>query len=373
MLRSCRITIVSVGDSYASGEGAPDQPGPFAGPQIWHGDNRDGMASSCHRSNLAAPAVAAKLVGDQRMQSPYSITQHGPSSGCQVGWRSVPRQFLHIACSGEKISELTGPGGQLDTAAALAAGPIDALIISIGGNDIEFGSIVGACLAIPCESILLESFPGAAIDLAPRIAAINTAIRTLPVPVRHVFVTEYPDPSTTLFPPPDNRCGIPFAPNIPLAGFDTLLPSSAEWAADIVIAPLTERYPAESPAPIRHHRGGPMWHFVGGISTAFHGHGYCMGLPNILLPLPHMLLTNRMINTVADSLATQGDIKGTMHPNADGHRAAASVIAGAIIANVPVEIIPTPVPPTRKTPAPRPGKVCIKKPWTPGCEDFSEL
>jgi hypothetical protein len=64
------ITIVSVGDSYASGEGAPDQPGPFAGPQIWHGDNRDGMASSCHRSNLAAPAVAAKLVGDQRMQSP---------------------------------------------------------------------------------------------------------------------------------------------------------------------------------------------------------------------------------------------------------------------------------------------------------------
>jgi hypothetical protein len=297
-----------------------------------------------------APAVAAKLVGDQ-----------------------CPVNFLHIACSGEKISELTGPGGQLDTAAALAAGPIDALIISIGGNDIEFGSIVGACLAIPCESILLESFPGAAIDLAPRIAAINTAIRTLPVPVRHVFVTEYPDPSTTLFPPPDNRCGIPFAPNIPLAGFDTLLPSSAEWAADIVIAPLNGALSSGVSSANSASPGGPMWHFVGGISTAFHGHGYCMGLPNILLPLPHMLLTNRMINTVADSLATQGDIKGTMHPNADGHRAAASVIAGAIIANVPVEIIPTPVPPTRKTPAPRPGKVCIKKPWTPGCEDFSEL
>lgn len=112
------------------------------------------MAGRCHRSNLAATGRAAKLVGDQ-----------------------TPVNFLHIACSGEKIAVLTNPGGQLDTAAALAGGPIDALIISIGGNDIEFESIVIGCVAAPCELVLPESFPQAAIDLTPRIVAINDAIR----------------------------------------------------------------------------------------------------------------------------------------------------------------------------------------------------
>src|SRR5712691_8380419 len=60
------ITIVSVGDSYASGEGAPDEWGPFAEHPIWRGDNSDGMAADCHRSNLAAPAAAARLVGKVR-------------------------------------------------------------------------------------------------------------------------------------------------------------------------------------------------------------------------------------------------------------------------------------------------------------------
>jgi len=36
------IRIVSVGDSYASGEGAPDSSGPFASHPIWKGDNTEG-------------------------------------------------------------------------------------------------------------------------------------------------------------------------------------------------------------------------------------------------------------------------------------------------------------------------------------------
>lgn len=337
------ITIVSVGDSYASGEGAPDQPV----PQHWQGDNRDNMADRCHRSNLAAPAVAAKLVGDQR-----------------------PVNFLHIACSGDKIADLTGPGGQLETAASFAGGPIDALIISIGGNDIGFASIVGACLAAPCELFAFDGFPGAAIDLAPGVAAIDSAIRALPVQVRHVFVTEYPDPSTTFFPVPDHRCGTPFAMNILGGGFETLLPSSAEWAADLVVTPLNGALSSAVSRANSAGPGGPTWHYVGGISAAFHGHGYCMGLPNLM---PHMWIANRMINTVADSLGQQGDVRGSMHPNVEGQRAAAGVIAGAIIANVPVDVFPPisppqPVPPTQtQPPTLSPAeKVCRSKPWLCG-------
>jgi hypothetical protein len=70
---------------------------------------------------------------------------------------------------------------------------------------------------------------------------------------------------------------------------------------------------------------------VSGISAAFVGHGYCMGLPN---PALHMTFARRMINTPLDSLLSQQDLEGAMHPNALGHAASAQVIADAILAGV---------------------------------------
>src|SRR5262249_4235681 len=122
------ITIVSVGDSYASGEGAPDLAGPVVSGPRWRGDNRDSHALLCHRSNNAAPVLAAKLISSIR-----------------------PASFFHLACSGSTIAMLTGPvnpavpgSGQLANAARLTGGPIDALIISIGGNDVGFAAVVGS-------------------------------------------------------------------------------------------------------------------------------------------------------------------------------------------------------------------------------------
>jgi len=154
------ITIVSVGDSYASGEGAPDLAGPSVPLPRWRGDNRDLAAVRCHRSNNAAPVQAARLVASIR-----------------------PVSFWHFACSGSRITDLTAPGsGQLATAASHVAAPIDALIISIGGNDVDFAGVVGGCLALPCQIYLPDAFPGAVTALAPSLSSLVIAVAKMPVP-----------------------------------------------------------------------------------------------------------------------------------------------------------------------------------------------
>ena len=271
------ITIVSVGDSYASGEGAPDLAGTGVPLPRWRGDNRDGAAVTCHRSNNAAPAMAARLIASIR-----------------------PATFFHFACSGAVISDVTG--GQLATAARIVGGPIDALIISVGGNDVNFAEVVGSCLALPCELFGPAAFPGP------------------------VFALTFP----------------PGTPNIPGSGFDGLDFTKAETAAATVIQPLNATLAITVATAAAVSPGGPVWHFVTGISSAFDTHGYCMGLPN---PAPQMWVTGRMVNTFADSEIIQGDERGTMHPNASGQGAASAAIATAIMASVPIVTAPSTAPP----------------------------
>src|SRR4051794_28162839 len=91
------IVLAGLGDSYASGEGA------MGG--AW-------TDFVCHRSELAGP----KLVADRLMTDlPNSI-------------------FQFLACSG---ATTTGFQGQLR---ALREGVIDAITVSIGGNDVDFAN-----------------------------------------------------------------------------------------------------------------------------------------------------------------------------------------------------------------------------------------
>jgi hypothetical protein len=311
------ITIISVGDSYASGQGAPDVASPFAVAGRWSGDDNDHMAVGCHRSNNAAPVKAVALLKAIR----------------------PVKMFHHFACSGAVITDLTKRSGQLDSmvTAVGAGGTVDALIISIGGNDINFAAVVGGCLVLPCEAWTPAAFPTGAVNLGPGLAALVTKVRGLSVTVRHVFITEYPDPSTTPF-GPASRCGSPATPEIPGSGFENLDAIRGEVAASTVITPLNATLLA-AVSGANTSGGGPVWHYVGGISAAFLGHGYCMGWPN---PAPHMWVAGRMINTVTDSFLTQQDILGTMHPNVAGNDAAAVVIAASILANVPFTTTPMP-------------------------------
>jgi hypothetical protein len=141
--------IVSLGDSYGSGEGNPDVEmgrglfGEKTSDAVWQ-DRR------CHRTAQAGSAQAARWLelADPRT----SVT------------------FLHIACSGAEalnglLSTYSGLHGtweanhmapldpQITQARELVAGrEIDALYLSIGGNDAKFANLVMSCVALaPCN------------------------------------------------------------------------------------------------------------------------------------------------------------------------------------------------------------------------------
>jgi lysophospholipase L1-like esterase len=124
------LTILAFGDSYISGEGAP---------RYLEGTNIPGSGNNaCRRAPSAYPYVVA-----ERLQS----------------------SLIFLACSGAKTTNMDDddqprplpdplteiPGGEDQIQRLLASysdeiDGVDAVLVSIGGNDVYFGNIVQACL-----------------------------------------------------------------------------------------------------------------------------------------------------------------------------------------------------------------------------------
>jgi lysophospholipase L1-like esterase len=126
------ILVVVLGDSYASGEGNPRnvmawmRQGGSLTP-YWDDD-------ACRRSTRAAPAQAALAL--EKSSSATSVT------------------LVFVACSGATVdSGILGPqtgsgqsSGQIEQATALLGGrPADLVLLSIGGNDVGFTSVLATC------------------------------------------------------------------------------------------------------------------------------------------------------------------------------------------------------------------------------------
>jgi hypothetical protein len=162
------LLIVSLGDSFASGEGNPHSYGLFDGfiplpVNVKWGDDvpaLSGDKSQCHRSAYAGSALAAAWLEEKDPRT--SVT------------------FVHLACSGAKIEDQTlwgdyagmmryhKEGGLLDpyrgvnvptgsgvgdrrpqvdeAATVTGTRTVDAMTVSIGGNDVHFASIIKDCM-----------------------------------------------------------------------------------------------------------------------------------------------------------------------------------------------------------------------------------
>lgn len=126
------IIMVALGDSYASGEGNPRNVNAW----IQNGGGIDPYwdDNSCNRSALAGPARAALAL--ERASASTSVT------------------LVHVACSGATVEQgVLGPQpgsaalSQIEQARRLIGErTIDAVTISVGGNDIGFGSVLETCL-----------------------------------------------------------------------------------------------------------------------------------------------------------------------------------------------------------------------------------
>jgi len=354
------LLIFGIGDSYGSGEGSPDVVDFEEGGVQWQNKR-------CHRSAQSGQVRAAHMIEEADPHT--SVT------------------FVHVACSGGRIYEaLLEPYDgidfepedeplmpQIDRVAELAelagGSEIDALFVSIGGNDINFSRVVKACvLATDChlgspmidevlestatlvccwtgsfedecksyldpDVISVDSLDAREIfeigskeeyvddmdirqdgldDLPSNYDALALAIvGSLGMDPTRVYLTEIPDVTRDEF---GDLCAWPTK----LPGYMESLRIAAqqvpgvtepemEWASTFV---LTELRAAMRASANKH-----GWQFVDSVDARFAGHGYCSDVTWL----------TRLQNT----FQFQGDENGALHPNPEGYGAYAEAIVEA--------------------------------------------
>lgn len=276
-IRNDRL-IVSIGDSYASGEGVPDRPGLNT---VW-------VEPEAHRSFRAGPALAAK---------DWENTIEGDLVS-----------FLSFATSGAEFDRgLFKPQddwqaiGQIKEAKrAIGDRTIDALLISIGGNDIGFADVLKILALDPSRrvaSIALNRVAEEIEKLEDNFDELEKQIRKLNPD--HVFITEYPIAHF------DRKDGTA------RGGCGTFSLVNVDEANSV--KQLGERLNETVEAAANDHN----WTFVDGVVNGFRGRGYCES-------------DDRYFVTLSESRRSQGNIKGTMHPNRKGHRIYADRITAAL-------------------------------------------
>src|SRR4051812_28641994 len=159
------LLIVSLGDSFASGEGNPHSFGlgngllPFPVNVKWQAEDDTG-ASRCHRSAYSGSALAAAWLEDHDPKSSVTFVQLA-CSGAKIedqhlnGDRATGDAFHHEGglldpyrgVEPQVIGLTTEEPPQVDHAAQVTGSrDVDAMTVSIGGNDLHFSSIIKDCL-----------------------------------------------------------------------------------------------------------------------------------------------------------------------------------------------------------------------------------
>jgi hypothetical protein len=394
------ILIVALGDSYSSGEGNPDQPivkdrhpafwlDGFGGVPSAYGSIAEQINASqnharSHRSGLAWAAQAALKI--ERADPRSSVT------------------FVFLAASGATISKgvigrYEGVDNEVSVPLADPAMPsqisetkrlvknrsIDALTISIGGNDMGFANILvalmlhshTACHFMPdCLTYgdienamktgkwedlhipvlmsggmsVMSFFTGGSgsIELGntPGLNKLydefdKMAQKFSQLNVKNVYFIEYPDPSLN-----GSVCSEILDDITGSAKIDL---DEANWARVHVLNPMND---AVKKAAKDHH-----WIFMQSSASefTFGEHGECGAAPYSASNYPDYITPwnevgssasgTRWFRTASESLVIQGDgsghrgksaTKGTMHPNEFGHKLYADALLNTI--RLPVDI-----------------------------------
>lgn len=121
--------LVSLGDSYSSGEGARDRTNPTWDEPTWTGRLHAIPGNGCHRSPNAWPRLLGVTAG-----------RHLACSGAEI---------LHVIARGQK-TRAPDHVAQLTRLRMLdAALEIETVLLTIGGNDLGFARKIKACFLWP--------------------------------------------------------------------------------------------------------------------------------------------------------------------------------------------------------------------------------
>lgn len=352
--------VVSIGDSAASGQGNPDIPGKPAGfdvdiewweyfiPPALHYELTK-AAYDYARNQLKLNFVTAAAHWDASVDMDPDPVWLEPKadrslrSGHALGAKRLEEldkgimiTFLPFARTDSRIqSGLTGPrdndgwiggDGQIaEVARTIGNRRIDALLVSIGINDIGVTSSLTDLEA--GDNKLWSSF--ASTDDADARAKVEQRDRDnidrLPVSfdvleaalellnVRDVYLTEYPE---ALF---DNRNGDAVGGcELFSSDFDMDITATDARLLKSIAHDLNAKIKAEVD---KRRAKGMAWYYIDGIADGFAGHGYCVGKPE-----PN----GRYFVQASESLALQGNVHGACHPNEFG----AKIIAACVKASV---------------------------------------
>lgn len=329
--------IVSLGDSMASGEGSPDQTGRYqllnkvdtvadqlrflvllalghprpasdpdfrvreAVPVKWQ-DKR------CHRS---ARAGHAQLASEIERRDPHSSVT-----------------YLSLACSGAEIKHLIGTRysgiqppddpqpttlkPQIDELRRLAGGRrVDALLVSIGINDLDFSDIITACATNPATphfgdsscvygtgvNSKLNELPEKYDKLASKLRLAGRLGGQLGgLKVAETYLTDYP---AVPFGTDGTGCGILGLRGLGIGTEESRAMYDTGRSLNLRIQDAANRH---------------GWNYVEGMTDAFRGRDYCRPA------------SERNFIRLEESIAHQGTEHGTSHPNPRGHQAMANLL-----------------------------------------------
>ena len=168
--------LVAIGDSFLSGEGAgrylPDTNVP---------ENR------CHRATTAHPYLVAKQLGMRLVSA--------ACSGATIEAFYSPQYEMspRSAHGGHpQLNVLQGP--RIVPDADMEPGSPSVVVVSIGGNDAEFGDIVRSCLDSDCRPQLRERTAQLEVGVQQSLARLYKDIRQLVPDDVRVLVMTYPQP-----------------------------------------------------------------------------------------------------------------------------------------------------------------------------------
>jgi hypothetical protein len=323
------VVVASLGDSAASGEGAPEHL--YQTPAFV-------ASAECDRSGWAASAQAA-----------LTLQQQLPNTSVH---------FWHLACSGATISSAdsqiwaklgdmpSDSGGlitsykgshhsaslppQVDRMATLeqqSGLPVDRLLITAGVNELHWSTIAKHCSGagflgaqsaqLKCLKSTQPLLDKAVATLPAHFDALAARLPASLVAPGNVYLTEYFDPFDSLGGPQSPLCGGDYAATWTLR----------TYGISAVENPIQTIVHDEAAAH--------GWNFIGGIRSAFQGHGVCWidAAKRWVNPHPQPLLPS-----------PQGDDSGTWHANRAGQTALAPILFNAIKPGLVNPPTPTPVP-----------------------------
>ena len=350
------VLIVSLGDSWAGGEGNPERPGD---PPSWADDGTTPDSAQAiahdvaHRSGLAGPAQAALAIERSDPRSSVTFVFLAASGAGVVegilesddpmaGGDGVERTLR------PQLDELTDIVGCAADDAATCLREIDALLISAGGNDIGFSFALGSLIALdpvlvvgPIYENLLDNLFADVEEEIERIPSIfdSFAVALEKLRVDEVFLTAYPGAFTYVEGGQLVSCAE--------AGGD-LLPGLEVDRNELELLETRLRQPLN--AALGEVATAQGWVLVDDHVAAFEGHGYCgsdpyQDVPYAGNPFPDPVVPStdpgvRWFRQAAESVEIQGGgglfrperlgTMGTFHPNELGHQAYMAALVAAL-------------------------------------------